>query len=441
MNKIKSFFSSAFVLTLLVCGLIFTHHTNANTEVIDSTSLNWEAAKQLTNNSNTPSGAIYPTIAVSANGRRVIVAYMYKTGSNAQDADPYYQFSNDYGKNWTAVPSPIRQSAEESRFVNVTIDANLNGHAVWTEKNNELWYRKESNWANGTGSNSKIFGGATAGTFIIESPKIESSGANNLNLVWSEDKGAGSDIFFARSTNGGTTWGSSVNISKTDGAESILPDIVVDSSGTIHVVWQEQITATNYEIKYSRSTNGGSSWSSPISISNKTGVTPKYYNLPNIHVQGSTIHVAFENRVAEQNQNAFYASCSTNCNNLNNWSAEKITIQNYSVKNLDPAYLTPQMIMTGNCPLILFNGIIGNPSTADERIRMSSGCEGWSKNPINSSVQAVMGTNQRAVVPSATTANGWFIQLAFERKSGVGGTSQIFVLRNKPGLYLPVILK
>ena len=440
MNKKKLLLGLVFVFSCFVGAIIFAQKTNANLDTIDSASLNWEGAKQLTTNANASQGAIRPSIAISPDGQRIIVAYMYKTGSNAQDADPYYQFSNNYGKNWTSSPSPIRQSADASRYVNVTIDANKNGHAVWTEKDNELWYRKESNWTSG-GSNSRIFGGTSAGTFLIESPKIEAYGTNTLFLVWSNTEASGNDILFSRSFNGGTSWGSSKNISFS-GGESILPDMAVDDSGNIHVVWQEQVN-TDYVILYSRSTNSGTNWSNPIPVSNVTGVNPKVYNQPTIYVRGNQIHVAFENRVSEQNQNAFYASCSKNCNSLSNWSGSKVSTQNYSVKDSDPAYLKPQMVMNGNCPLIMFSSIIGNPTASDERIRISSGCESWSKNPVISSVQGVMGTNQRAVAPSATTANGWYIHLAFERKDGSAATdvSQIFVTRNMPGLYLPVILK
>jgi hypothetical protein len=95
--------------------------------------------------------------------------------------------------------------------------------------------------------------------------------AGNVNAVWSNDSPGNSDIFFSRSTNGGLNFSAPANISKTLGFSSNAL-LATDASGNIHVIWTDNVPpATATDIFYARSSNGGTSFSSPINISNNSG--------------------------------------------------------------------------------------------------------------------------------------------------------------------------
>lgn len=81
----------------------------------------------------------------------------------------------------------------------------------------------------------------------------------NYDVVWT-DTIAG--VFFSRSTNQGTNFPSNVMIPGSAGA-ALQPQIVVDATGNnIDVVWaQSTSTAGSYNVFFSRSTNGGTSFS------------------------------------------------------------------------------------------------------------------------------------------------------------------------------------
>ena len=81
----------------------------------------------------------------------------------------------------------------------------------------------------------------------------------NYDAVWT-DTTAG--VFFSRSTDHGTSFPASVMIPGSAGA-ALQPQIVVDASGNnIDVVWaQSTSTAGSYNVFFSRSTNGGASFS------------------------------------------------------------------------------------------------------------------------------------------------------------------------------------
>jgi hypothetical protein len=80
-----------------------------------------------------------------------------------------------------------------------------------------------------------------------------------------------------KSTDGGTSWGSPVSI-----PSSVFSNyeyhLAVDSSGTIHVVWWLS-SAGGTETYYSRSSNGGASFSSPIQV--RTGNSYNGYRTNN----------------------------------------------------------------------------------------------------------------------------------------------------------------
>ncbi len=61
-------------------------------------------------------------------------------------------------------------------------------------------------------------------------------------------------------------WSDPINISNSDDADS-FPDICVDTSGTLHCVWQKKTDNWNRRIYYSFSTDQGDVWSNPVKIS------------------------------------------------------------------------------------------------------------------------------------------------------------------------------
>ncbi len=86
-----------------------------------------------------------------------------------------------------------------------------------------------------------------------------------LVVVWSEDVTDTREVHYGRSTDRGLTWSS-------EGEDQVLsdpatafdtgtPSIVCDGLGNLHVVWQQVTEAGTAEVYYSRSTDGGATWS------------------------------------------------------------------------------------------------------------------------------------------------------------------------------------
>ena len=82
--------------------------------------------------------------------------------------------------------------------------------------------------------------------------------------------GTDDDIFFSRSTDNGTTWGPSQLLSSnaaTDGSDKDWhPVLMTDGEGTWIAAWNYEDGATDFDIQFARSTNGGESWSAPQAL-------------------------------------------------------------------------------------------------------------------------------------------------------------------------------
>jgi hypothetical protein len=117
----------------------------------------------------------------------------------------------------------------------------------------------------------------TAG-FSTGSVKADGSGV--LHAVTDDDSGAvtGSEVFYRRSTDGGATFTAPVKLHPT-GALARESAFTIDPTGRIFVVWSGRFIADpTPRIYFVKSTDGGASFSAPLAINGNTG----YAVLPNI---------------------------------------------------------------------------------------------------------------------------------------------------------------
>jgi predicted RNA-binding protein with PIN domain len=114
---------------------------------------------------------------------------------------------------------------------------------------------------------------------------------DNVYMVWQDNIFGNSDrnydILFKLSTDRGATFSKPINLSNNTGL-SEHPQIAAYENN-IYVVWADDTSITDREILFTKSTDGGATFSKPINLSNNTGDS---YN-QEITVLGNNVYVVW----------------------------------------------------------------------------------------------------------------------------------------------------
>jgi hypothetical protein len=208
--------------------------------------MSW-TTKRLTFNSG-PSRV--PRIAVDSNDNVNLTWHDYSPGND----EVYYKRSTDGGTNWTT--KRLTFNSGSSAPTSVAADSNNHIHVVWhdeTPGNAEVFYKKSAD--GGINWTTKRLTFNPSSSYI---PTIATDSNNHIHVTWFNYVQGSDEIYYKKSTDGGASW-SSKRLTYNSGY-SRMPAIATDSSNYIHVTWHDS-TPGNDEIFYKRSTDGGTSWS------------------------------------------------------------------------------------------------------------------------------------------------------------------------------------
>ena len=159
-------------------------------------------------------------------------------------------------------------------------------YVTWSDStsgNRDIFFAVSNN--NGTSFGTPInISNNTGDSFF--SPQIAAIG-NNVYVTWRDNTPGNFDIFFVASTNNGTSFGIPLNVSNSTGNTGV-PQITV-LGNNVYVTWDDDGTPGNFDIFFAASTNNGTSFGTPINISNNIGISV----LPQIATSGSKVYVVW----------------------------------------------------------------------------------------------------------------------------------------------------
>jgi len=108
-----------------------------------------------------------------------------------------------------------------------------------------------------------------AGSWSLPMPAMGvDPNSGTLYNIWTDSRGGGLDIMIAASTNGGQSWGTNVRVNDVTTGDQRMPDLAIDSAGTVHAAWIDDRTG-NHNIFYANSTNGGQTWSTNLKVTDE----------------------------------------------------------------------------------------------------------------------------------------------------------------------------
>jgi hypothetical protein len=142
----------------------------------------------------------------------------------------------------------------------------------------------------------------SANTAIDGSPpgNIDQTGANiainnagRIYAAWKESNGGSPNIYLAKSTDGGTTFGTRVEVTNTTTFKS-GPAMGTGANGNIYIAWVQGNGVEERMVYLSKSVDLGDSFSSPVEVDNFNSSTTSLYT-PTLAVDtGGNIYIAWQ---------------------------------------------------------------------------------------------------------------------------------------------------
>ena len=163
--------------------------------------------------------------------------------SSGTDRDIFYKRWESDTKTWTNT-EVVSESTDEALTPAIAIDSQDNLHVAWEEFTIGIMYKK---WTASTQSWSSITNIATESTGISNNPSIGIDNSDNIHVVWSDNtdlsSGGEFDVFYKIWNETKQAWSTTQVVSTESTTDSFYPKVAVDTIGNVHVVWDD---ATDY---------------------------------------------------------------------------------------------------------------------------------------------------------------------------------------------------
>jgi hypothetical protein len=211
------------------------------------------------------------------------VVHLVYTGESGLEGEVFYQQSIDGGISWQMA---VQLTPDNGSFSGYPAIAFWNNevHVAWTDRrngNDDIYYRKSADGGTTWLPETRITNHTADSSF----PCLSTSGPL-VNLVWTDTRFEAEEVYYCRSLNSGQSWGEQVRLTQDTG--NSINTSVSSLANDVHVVWQDNRNG-NDEIYYKRSTDGGLTWGADVRLTNNSFKS----SFPSVVTMGKTIIVVW----------------------------------------------------------------------------------------------------------------------------------------------------
>lgn len=123
---------------------------------------------------------------------------------------------------------------------------------------------------------------------LSTSPKMEIDANGGIHIVWEEFLTGDAEIMYVQSSDSGASFSAVKNISN-NSTNSVSPNVETSGANRVFVTWTDEVNNLA-QVLFARSSNGGNTFSTPVNISNTAHALDK----PQIAARGGTVVVAWQ---------------------------------------------------------------------------------------------------------------------------------------------------
>jgi hypothetical protein len=259
----------------------------------------WQRSQNISNTAEPGSGgSACPSIATSPTNNNCYAVWY----DDIYTPDRWHLYFNyKSGGSWsTSRALPVDNG---TYIPEIDVDGNGHAHLIWIKRRRNssiVWYSSNSNPTNINSWTEAISISGESNEDWCE-PDIAVDDQGNVYITWIQNKNGNREIYVRSRING--SWGDRKNVSNTPG-KSYLPRIAVNRiTGDAFVVWQERINGKR-QIYFNHSQGGN--WSKAIGLTNNSSDSIE----PDIFVDDSNeVHVVYSDN-ASGGYNIWYMSTS-----------------------------------------------------------------------------------------------------------------------------------
>jgi len=197
---------------------------------------------------------------------------------------------------WGSFTSPVEASDgpddTEQIYADLVVDSGGTVHVVWEDLRDDRDIR-----ASTAPISTLVFGGSvkvnddTSSSWQHE-PTIAVDEQDSLYIAWYDRREVDPYIYLAKSTNGGQTYGSNVQVSGSSVGPQFEPEITV-VGGKVCVVWQDGRTGVNRDIYFASAPSDTLTFGSSVKVNSGTSLSNQ--RAPALYVeQDGSIHVVWQ---------------------------------------------------------------------------------------------------------------------------------------------------